>query len=152
MGSHSRWDYGKKNWLFFFFSNYMVRFKMAYSHPPSPIGCKYTPNTYYQRFILSCILSILKSSNVWCYWKSEKNSEILCSYCVIILLGIKEIVTILFQVTPRSVNPFSKDTDVLQCGKTVKSANFLPKSSSVFRKQISLLSYNSVEEQGFSSS
>ena len=86
-------------------------------------------------------------------WK--KNLEILFNYCVIILWGIllgkKEIVSILIQVTTRSVDPFSKDTCVLQHGKIVTSENFL-ESSFLFRKWTRLFFYDSVEEQGFSSS
>lgn len=87
-------------------------------------------------------------------WK--KILEILFNYCVIILwgilLGTKEIVTILIQVTARSMDPFPKDTCVLQHGKIVTSENFLFESSFLFRKWTCLLFYDSVEEQGFSSS
>lgn len=88
----------------------------------------------------------------------EKNLEILCCYCVMILFGV------FFWKKGNSHHSYSSYTKiyqslfqrclqyVLQHGRTETVVHFLLKSSSSFRKWTCLLFCDSVEEQGITSS
>lgn len=62
-------------------------------------------------------------------------------YCAMILFGIllgtREVVIILIQILPRSMNPFPQNVYVLQHGRTVTSANFFIKSSFCLKRGLS---------------